>query len=338
MRKPLLCALQGEVLLQPPVWLMRQAGRYLPEYRELRAEAVDFLNFCYRPELASEATLQPVRRYGMDAAIVFSDILVIPDAMGVDISFVEGQGPVLKPIDDYSSLSVDSVTEYLEPVYETLRRVVTALPKSCTLIGFAGAPWTLATYMIEGGTSRDFSTTKRQAVSETDSFFSLLMLLVEAVTEHLIAQVKAGAEALQIFDSWAGVVPAEAFERCCLAPVAEITRRVKSRYPDVPIIAFPRGVGIGYQGYATATGVDGLSLDSSIPAKWGAALDAITVQGNLDPQSLVVGGEQMSLAARKILADMAGRSFIFNLGHGVVPDTPVENVAELISLVRGSPT
>ena len=208
-----------------PIWIMRQAGRYLPEYRAVREKA-DFLTVCKTPELAAEVTVQPIDLIGVDAAIIFSDILVIPDAMGVDVSFVEGVGPVLKPIDDYSSLSVDSVTEHLEPVYETLRRVVTALPKSCTLIGFAGAPWTLATYMIEGGTSRDFSTIKRQALSEPDNFSSLLMLLVEAVAEHLMAQVKAGAEVLQIFDSWGGAGSAAAFVRFRLASGAGVPARL----------------------------------------------------------------------------------------------------------------
>ncbi|MDP6954017.1 MAG: uroporphyrinogen decarboxylase [Alphaproteobacteria bacterium] len=336
MTKPLLRALQGEALSTPPIWLMRQAGRYLPEYRKLRSEAANFLDFCYRPALACEATLQPIRRYEMDAAIVFSDILVIPDAMGIDVRFIEGRGPVLVPIDARAKLSTDGITDHLAPVYETLRAVAATLPRSCTLIGFAGAPWTLATYMIEGGSSRDFAAAKRWCFSDAESFSALLMLLAEAVAEHLVAQVEAGAEALQIFDSWAGTVPARAFERCCLAPVAEIVRRVKERCPDVPIIAFPRGAGIGYQGYAAATGVDGLSLDPSIPTKWGAALDAKAVQGNLDPQSLVAGGEQMAAAVSEILRHMHGRGFVFNLGHGVVPDTPVDHVGELVSLVRNA--
>lgn len=336
MTKPLLRALQGEVLSTPPIWLMRQAGRYLPEYRKLRGEAANFLDFCYRPDLACEATLQPIRRYDMDAAIVFSDILVIPDAMGIDVRFIEGRGPVLEPIDPGTKLSADGVIDFLAPVYETLTAVSATLPKSCTLIGFAGAPWTLATYMIEGGSSRDFATTKRWAFRDPESFSALLMLLAEAVAEHLVAQVEAGAEALQIFDSWAGAVPARAFERCCLAPMAEITRRVKARCPEVPIIAFPRGAGIGYQGYAAATGVDGLSLDPTIPTAWGAGLDVTAVQGNLDPQCLVAGGDQMAAAVAEILADMRGRGFVFNLGHGVVPDTPVEHVAELVSLVRNA--
>lgn len=338
MTKPLLRALRGEAVTPPPLWLMRQAGRYLPEYRELRKRAKDFLDFCYRPDMACAATLQPIERFGMDGAIVFSDILVVPDAMGVEVSFVEGRGPVLVPVRDaagVAALCTEGVVERLVPVYETLSRVARALPVDCALIGFAGAPWTLATYLIEGGSSRDFALSRRWAASDAEGFAQMLEALTTAIVEHLVAQVEAGAEVVQIFDSWAGAVPAAAFERCCLAPMAKIVAQLKTRCPGVPVIAFPRGAGVNYQGYAAATGVDCVSLDSGVPARWGARLDdAAAVQGNLDSQTLVVGGERMREEVGVILAAMAGRGFVFNLGHGVVPETPVENVAELVALVR----
>ena len=337
MTKPLLRALRGEAVTPPPLWLMRQAGRYLPEYRELRKRAKDFLDFCYRPDMACAATLQPIERFAMDAAIVFSDILVVPDAMGVEVSFVEGRGPVVVPVrdaDGVAALRPEAVVERLAPVYETLRMVARALPADCVLIGFAGAPWTLATYLIEGGSSRDFALSKRWAASDAEGFARMLEALVTATVEHLVAQVEAGAEVVQIFDSWAGAVPAAAFERCCLAPVAKIVAQLKTRCPGVPVIAFPRGAGINYQGYAAATGVDCVSLDSGVPVGWGARLDATAVQGNLDSQTLVVGGKRMREEVDGILSVMTGRGFVFNLGHGVVPETPVENVAELVSLVR----
>jgi len=339
--KPLIAALTGKSSARPPFWLMRQAGRYLPEYRELRKKAENFLDFCYRPELSVEATLQPIRRYGMDAAIVFSDILVIPHALGMEVTFETGRGPCLDAIGDLDGvkrLRSEPLMERLDPVYETLGQVRSALDDSTALIGFAGAPWTIATYMVEGGSSRDFAKVKRWALGNPDSFATLIEALVEAISGHLIAQADAGADAVQIFDTWASAVPATAFQRWCVAPVGEIVRRVKAQRPNLPVIGFPRGAGIAFRGYAIATGVDGLGLDSTVPTAW--ARDQLqgeaTLQGNLDPQVLVVGGDTMRREIERILNDLGDGRFIFNLGHGVVPETPPENVALLTSLLRGA--
>jgi uroporphyrinogen decarboxylase len=338
--KPLISGLWGRRGERPPFWLMRQAGRYLPEYRVLRDRAEGFLDFCYRPELAVEATLQPVRRFGMDGAIVFSDILVVPHAMGMAVSFVEKRGPVLEPVRssrEVLQLAAADVVERLQPVYETVRQVAAALPREVTVLGFAGAPWTLATYMVEGGTSREFSNVKRWAFADAEAFGTLIDKLVGAVSEHLAAQVQAGAEAVQIFDSWAGVLPGPAFRSWCIEPVAEIVRRLRATHPQVPVIAFPRGAGVGYVGYARATGVDAVALDSTVPTDWAAReLQADSaLQGNLDPQLLAVGGEPMAEAVCRIINDLGRGPFVFNLGHGVVPDTPPEHVSELAGLIRG---
>ena len=337
--KPMLAALSGEQLPRPPFWLMRQAGRYLPEYRELRADAKNFLDFCYRPELAIEATLQPIKRYGMDAAIVFSDILVVPDALGVEVSFETGHGPVVETVRDRAAvdaLSLDGLEDHLAPVYETLTGVANALDDKTTLIGFAGAPWTIATYMVEGGSSRDFANTKRWAFSDPDGFGGLIDMLVAAISQHLICQARAGAEAVQIFDSWAGVLPEPLFRRWCVEPVAAIVQRVKAAHPELPIIGFPRGAGAAYLGYASATGVDAVGLDTTVPTQWAAnhlQPDSV-VQGNLDPLMLVVGGDAMRGEVERIRADLSGGGHVFNLGHGVIPETPPEHVAELASLLR----
>jgi len=338
--KPVLAVLSGERLPRPPFWLMRQAGRHLPEYRELRGRAKNFLDFCYRPELAVEATLQPIKRYGMDAAIVFSDILVVPDALGVGVSFETGHGPVVETTRDgvsIAALSLEGLEAHLAPVYETLSGVADALDDKTALIGFAGAPWTIATYMVEGGSSRDFAATKRWAFSEPDGFGTLIDILVEAIARHLICQARAGAEVVQIFDSWAGVLPEPMFRRWCVEPVAAVVRQVKAVHPELPIIGFPRGAGAAYQGYASATGVDAVSIDTTVPTQWAASnlqKDSV-VQGNLDPMMLVVGGSVMQAEAERILSDLSGGGHVFNLGHGVVPETPPEHVAALASLLRG---
>ena len=339
--KPLIAALTGKSAARPPFWLMRQAGRYLPEYRELRKKAENFLDFCYRPELSVEATLQPIRRYGMDAAIVFSDILVIPHALGMAVTFETGHGPVLDAIGDLDGVKrlwPEPAADRLDPVYETLAEVRSALDDSTALIGFAGAPWTIATYMVEGGSSRDFAKVKRWALGDPDGFATLIEALVEAISGHLIAQADAGADAVQIFDTWASALPAAAFRRWCVAPVGEIVRRVKAKRPDVPVIGFPRGAGISYRDYASATRVDGLGLDSTVPTAWARdqLQGEVTLQGNLDPQILVVGGDTMRREIDRILGDLGAGAFIFNLGHGVVPETPPENVALLTSLLRGA--
>jgi uroporphyrinogen decarboxylase len=339
-RKPLLRALGGEPLDVPPIWLMRQAGRYLPEYLALRAKAPDFLSFCLTPELAAEATLQPIRRFGFDAAIVFSDILVVPHALGQRVAFREGEGPVLDALRDdrdVRKLELGCVAERTAPVRETLRQVRAVLPPDVALIGFAGAPWTVATYMVEGGTSRDFVRTKRWAFADPTSFAGLLDCLVSATTSYLFGQVEAGADAVQLFDSWAGVLPESEFRRLVIEPTARIVRAVKARHPTVPIIGFPRGAGVLYEAYAGDTGVDAVSVDSTVPRAWAREhLQARhAVQGNLDPVLLLAGGSVMATAARAIVATLRDGPFVFNLGHGILPETPPETVAALVEVVRG---
>lgn len=343
--KPLLRVLSGMPQHPPPVWLMRQAGRHLPEYRLLRARASGFLDLCYRPELAVEATLQPVRRYGVDAAILFSDILVIPDALGVPLTFVDGEGPKLTPLDPardldrMATVTEEQVEAHLQPVFETVARTRAALPKGVALIGFAGAPWTVATYMVEGGTSRDFAATRALAYGNPAAFSRLIALIVRATATYLSAQVQAGAEALQLFDSWAGVLGEEQFDRWVIAPTRELVGRVRRQHPDIPIIGFARGAGLHTPRYAAESGVDALGLDAMMPTAW--ARDHLQpthpVQGNLDPLLLAQGGAAMARATRHILDDLRGGPFIFNLGHGVLKDTDPAHVTELLRLVRATP-
>ena len=335
--KPLLRALAGETVFPPPTWLMRQAGRYLPEYRATRAKAKTFLDLCLSPELAAEITLQPVRRFGFDAAILFSDILVVPHALGRRVGFVEGAGPKLDPIrpTDLAKLDKGGIRAALAPVFETVHLLRRQLPAATALIGFAGAPWTVATYMIEGGSGRDFSASKRFALGNPEDFGKLIGVLVEATSEYLLGQVEAGAEALQLFDSWAGVLGESEFRRWSIEPTRAIVERLKAAYPQVPIIGFPRGAGMLYADYARETGVDALSLDTGVPLTFARALQArLPVQGNLDPQLVVVGGEAMRREAGAILAALGEAPFVFNLGHGIVPETPPEHVAELLRIVR----
>jgi uroporphyrinogen decarboxylase len=342
-RKLLLRALDGETLSVPPIWLMRQAGRYLREYRALREKTPNFLTFCLTPELAAEATMQPIRRFGFDAAIVFADILVVPHALGQRVAFREGEGPVLAALssaDDVRALEGDLVAERTAPVRETLRLVQRALPPGVALIGFAGAPWTVATYMVEGGSSRDFSRTKRWASSEPESFAALIDCLVSATATYLIGQIEAGAEVIQLFDSWAGVLPEPEFRRWVIEPTQRITRVLKQRHPSVPIIGFPRGAGALYERYAAESGVDAVSLDAAITLDW--AREHLQtrgpVQGNLDPTLLLAGGSAMTEATQAILAALRGGPFVFNLGHGILPETPPDHVATLVALVRGKAT
>jgi len=339
--KPLLRALGGEVCVPPPLWLMRQAGRYLPEYRELREKAGSFLDFCYSPELAMEASLQPWRRFRPDGVIVFSDILVLVDALGVSITFEEGEGPILKPL-DWRALPLDlklsKLHRHLAPVYETLGRLKAELSgTSATLIGFAGAPWTIATYMVEGGASRSFQQTKAFRDQEPAAFGRLIETLVEAVAVHLINQAEAGAECLQLFDSWAGALEGETFERWCIAPTRAIVRKLRSAFPDVPVIGFPRGAGGHYLDYARRTGVNAVSLDESLPLGFARneLQPLVAVQGNLDPEALVEGGTRLKREAEAILRALGDGPFVFNLGHGVRKETNPEHVVELASLIRG---
>jgi len=335
----LLKVLGGAVTDRIPIWLMRQAGRYLPEYRDVRQRAGGFLDLCFDPALAAEVTLQPIRRFGMDGAILFSDILVIPHALGQSVAFTEGEGPILEPIDVAASiarLSADRLHERLAPVYETVERVAGLLPSATSLIGLAGAPWTVASYMVEGGTSRDFGVVKAWAVRDPVGFGQLIALLVEATVAYLIRQVACGAEVLQLFESWAGVLSEQEFRKWSIGPVSAIVARVKGAYPQVPIIGFPRGAGLGYREFVEKTGIDAVGLDSSVPLAWAAEelQPSCALQGNLDPALLLVGGDRMKHEAERILAAWGCGPFIFNFGHGVMQGTPPENVASLVDFVR----
>lgn len=318
---------------------MRQAGRYLPEYRKVRAGVPSFLDLCYTPELAAEVTLQPVRRFHPDAAILFSDILVIPDALGQAVGFAEGVGPQLEAIrsaNGLTDLAPEKTVDHLAPVFETVRRVKAQLPQDTTLIGFAGAPWTVATYMVEGGTSRDFSHTKIWARKDPEGFDHLLDMLVTATSDYLLAQLDAGADTLQLFDTWAGVVPADQFDRCVIAPTRRIIANVRAHNPEITFIGFPRGIGPAILRYAVETGVNCVGIDSGLsPAYAAESLQPLcAVQGNLDPMALLVGGRPM-LQAAEIIVEALGRGpFIFNLGHGVVPQTPPEHVESLADFIR----
>lgn len=338
--KPLLNTLNGERQPTPPVWMMRQAGRHLSEYLALREKAKNFLNFCYSPDLAVEATIQPVRRYGMDAAILFCDILVIPDALGQAVSFVAGEGPKLDAISDGEALpefNEAKLHDHLAPVYETVSRLSVELDDSVTLIGFAGAPWTVATYMVEGGSSRDYAKTRSWAYQNPDGFQKLIDLLVDATASYLGCQISAGAETVQLFDSWAGILPPDEFDRWVIKPTAEIVKRLRASHGDVPIIGFPRGAGAQYPAFAERSGVDCVSLDATLPLKWAAKnLPAgMAVQGNLDNLLLLSGGDVMDRTARDVIDAFADRPHIFNLGHGILPETPVAHVERLLAVVRG---
>jgi len=317
---------------------MRQAGRYLPEYREVRRGVSGFLELCYTPELAVEVTMQPIRRYGLDAAILFSDILVVPDALGCDVAFVEGEGPKIKPIRDGAALARlngGSLHQHLAPVYETIRRLRQSLPTETALIGFAGAPWTVACYMVEGSGSKEFQEARMLARRDPEVFSALIDLVTQATIDYLLAQVKAGAQALQLFDSWAGVLPPEQFHQWCERPIGKIVGAVKAVHPDLPIIAFPRGAGVLYQQFVERIPVDGVSLDTTVPPEWAnTALKKVCLQGNLDPIALLSGGDDMLNDARHLLNTFAERPFIFNLGHGVLPPTDPDTVKRLIDFVR----
>jgi uroporphyrinogen decarboxylase len=336
--KPLLRVLAGETLTTPPWWLMRQAGRYLPEYRQIRSKARDFIQLCLTPALAVEVTLQPVRRYGMDGAIIFSDILMLPYALGQKLTFREGEGPVLEPIDDSTGiegLELRDILAKLEPVLEAVQRVRAALGPETALIGFAGSPWTVAAYMVEGGGSRDFLRVKSWAYRDPKGFAALLELLTEGTIEYLSAQIEAGAELVQLFDSWAGILPEQAFARWVIEPTKRIVAALKHRFPACPVIGFPRSAGLLYERYVLETCVDGLGLDTVVPI--GYARDRLqplaAVQGNLDPVFLLAGGAALEGAARDLKHVLGRGPYIFNLGHGVLPETPPENVASLARLL-----
>ncbi|MCT7376245.1 uroporphyrinogen decarboxylase [Chelativorans salis] len=330
-------ALSGQTAFPPPIWMMRQAGRYLPEYRDIRKKAGSFLDLCYNPDFAVEVTLQPIRRFGFDAAILFSDILVVPHALGRDLRFEEGVGPLMTPLgkEDISALEITGVHERLAPVYETVRRLRRELPRETALIGFCGAPWTVATYMIAGRGTPDQAPARLFGHSSPEAFAHLLDRLAACSAEYLIRQIDAGADAVQIFDSWAGVLDEASFHAWCERPVAEIVRRVRERRPTVPIIGFPKGAGMLYAGYRQTTGVTALGLDWTLPLAEARRLQAEgPIQGNLDPMRLLAGGRALEEGVDAILATLGGGPLIFNLGHGVTPETPVEHVEAMVRRVR----
>ena len=327
--------LAGEAVAVPPVWIMRQAGRYLPEYRKVRQQAGTFLDLCYTPELAAEVTLQPIRRFDFDAAILFSDILVIPDALGQKVAFEEGRGPVLGEL-NIEALEKEAVRSHLAPVLETVRRVREGLDDEKALLGFCGAPWTVATYMIAGHGTPDQGPARRMALAEPDRFQQLIDLLVDASVDYLVGQLEAGADAVQIFDSWAGILDEEQFERWAVAPVRQIIERVRAAKPDARVIAFAKGAGARLGDYASDTAADCVGVDWSVPPAIARDLvdDRIAIQGNMDPMRLIVGGTALDEGVDHILETFAGRPHIFNLGHGITPDTPIDHVARLVERVR----
>lgn len=318
-----------------PVWLMRQAGRYLEEYRQVRSTTNSFLEFCYNPEKAAEVTLQPIKRFDFDAAIIFSDILVIPDALGVGVSFQVGEGPILEKINASALEKLQYESNKLKPIYEAIKIVRRDLHPEKSLIGFVGAPWTLATYMVEGGGSKDFYNVKSWAYSDSKSFSKLIYILADSIIEHACAQIESGVNVLQIFDSWAGVLAAgDEFTKWSIEPTAYIISKIKEKYPSIPIIGFPRGAGVSYVAYANNTAVDAISVDYNMPIEWIADNVDIAIQGNLDPMLLKNNKHEALLQAKKILNTMRGHKFIFNLGHGILPQTPIENVSSLVKCVK----
>jgi uroporphyrinogen decarboxylase len=334
-----LATLGGAAQTATPIWLMRQAGRYLPEYRELRAKAATFLDFCSTPDLAVEATLQPIRRFGFDAAILFSDILVVPHALGQLVSFESGDGPRLQPIAtaaDFSALSQTLDPSSIDPTLETLARVREALPPEVALIGFCGAPWTVASYMIAGRGTPDQAPARLFAYRDRPLFEALIARLVDVSADYLVRQLRAGAQAVQIFDSWAGVLAPSEFERWCLRPIAAMARKIHAAVPDAPIIAFPRGAGARLIDFAAVDGLAAIGLDTAMDPAWAkSALPArLALQGNLDPIALLAGGDALDEGVDRILDALQGRPHIFNLGHGILPETPIAHVERLVKRVR----
>ena len=336
--KLLLAVLKGERQRTPPLWLMRQAGRYLPEYRALRAEKGGFLALATHPEAAAEVTLQPIRRFGFDGAILFSDILMVPWALGQDLTFGAGEGPRLAPpLVDHALDALTRVPERLQPVYATVARVAAALPAATTFLGFAGSPWTVATYMVAGQGSKDQGETRRFAYRDPAAFQAIIDAIVETTVEYLAQQIAHGVEAVQLFDSWAGSLSPAQFERWVIAPNAAIVARLKARSPDAIVIGFPKGAGGKLPAYARETGIDAIGLDETVDPVWADAnLPAdMPVQGNLDPLALIAGGEALAAGIERILAAFPTRPHVFNLGHGIDQHTPIAHVEALIARVRG---
>lgn len=338
--KPFIDVLSGQRQAVPPMWMMRQAGRYLPEYREVRAKAGSFLDLCFNPELAAEVTLQPIRRFGFDAAIIFSDILVIPYALGRSVRFEIGEGPRLEPLDDpakVATLAAQADFGKLKPVFEALRIVRGALDPKIALIGFCGAPWTVATYMVAGHGTPDQAPARMMAYRHPEAFAKIIDVLVENSIEYLLAQLEAGANALQIFDTWAGVLPPAEFARWSTEPTRRIVEGVRAKVPDAKIIGFPRGAGAQLPGYVEETGVNAVSIDwTAEPAFIRERVQSrVAVQGNLDPLALITGGAALDRAVDDVLANFAQGRFIFNLGHGIQPETPIAHVEQMLKRVRG---
>ena len=331
--------LKGQKRTPPPIWMMRQAGRYLPEYREMRKTAGSFLDLCYNPDFAVEVTLQPIRRFGFDASILFSDILVVPHALGRKLEFHEGRGPIMEPLDlaEVDRLDGEGFHEHLAPVYETVRRLRAELPAETTLLGFCGAPWTVATYMIAGHGTPDQAPARLATFRQPAEMSRLLDLVAARSAEYLIRQIDSGADAVQIFDSWSGVLDEAAFETCCVEPVRKIVARVRDVHPDTPIIGFPKGAGTLYDTYREKTGVTALGLDWSVPLSQAKRLQAQgAVQGNLDPLRLVAGGKALDEGIDRILEVLSDGPLIFNLGHGITPNAPIAHVEAMIARVRNA--
>ncbi|MCB1501859.1 MAG: uroporphyrinogen decarboxylase [Bauldia sp.] len=332
--------LDGIRIAPPPIWLMRQAGRYLPEYRAVRAGLPSFLDLCLDPDRATEVTLQPIRRFGFDASIVFSDILMIPHALGREVRFVEGEGPRLEPIDEagVKALAVDDVETRLAPLFETVRRVRNSLPGETTLIGFCGAPWTVATYMVAGRGTTDQAPARVLAAHNPSLFQELIDCLVEASVMSLAGQLEAGADAVQIFDSWAGILGEADFDRWSITPAMEIVRQLRERVPGARVIGFPKGAGLRLERYVARTGIDAIGIDWTTPLDYAARRlqSAVAVQGNLDPVTLLVGGDRLDRAIDEILRSLGSGRFIFNLGHGILPETPIAHVERLVERVRNA--
>lgn len=337
--KKLLAVLKGQRLDVPPMWLMRQAGRYLPEYRELRAQKGGFLELCYDSDTAAEVTLQPIRRFGFDGAILFSDILVVPHAMGQDLWFETGEGPRLAPpLVDHDWQKLIPAPERLDPVYDTVRKVKASLPAETTFLGFAGSPWTVATYMVAGQGSKDHAAARAMAYADPKKFGELIDAITATTVDYLSKQIEAGVDAVQLFDSWAGSLSPAQFERWVIAPNAAIVSALKARHPDTPVIGFPKGAGAKLVAYAREVGADAVGVDETVDPFWAASAlpERLPVQGNLDPLALVAGGAALESAVARIVTAFADRPHIFNLGHGIVPHTPIAHVEKLISLVRGN--
>ncbi len=335
--KPLLTVLNGGNPGKIPIWMMRQAGRYLPEYRALRSAKGGFLDLVYDPEAAAEVTIQPIRRFGFDGAILFSDILIVPHALGQDLRFEAGEGPRLSPtLVDSTLASLEAVPSRLLPIYQTVEKVRAALPEETTFLGFAGSPWTVATYMIAGQGSRDQSEARGFAYRQPEAFEAIIEAIIGTTIDYLDGQIEAGVEVVQLFDSWAGSLAPAQFERWVIEPNARIIAGLRERHPDIPVIGFPKGAGAKLLAYASETGVDAIGLDETVDPVWAASMlpPDLPIQGNLDPLALLAGGEALESAVRNILSAFAGRPHIFNLGHGIIKETPIAHVERLLELVR----